>query len=237
MAAAVIFEHRHFLLTAFGSIRASGVELASRRWVDRARNVSFQNHPLSCACNDRVRNRNRTHQSLGIRVNRVFVQLIRISELYHVAQIHYADTVRNVPYNRDIVSDEEVRQPQLSLQVFKHVYYLRLNRYVQSRNRLIADDKFRLYGQSSGDTDSLLLSAREFVRKTVGMFCIQSYFLEKLIDSGCSLSFSGTKLMDIQCLTYDFADSHTRVERCRRILEYNLHFAPVRKHFLSDFFI
>ena len=56
------------------------------------------------------------------------------------AQIHHCDAVADVLHHREIVRDEEVREVKLLLQVFEQVDDLRLNRYVERGDGLVADD-------------------------------------------------------------------------------------------------
>src|SRR5439155_1767155 len=67
----------------------------------------------------------------------------------------------------DVVGDEEVGKPELLLQIAEQVDDLRLNRDVERRNRLVADDKPRVERQRAGNADALALSARKFVREAV----------------------------------------------------------------------
>ena len=50
------------------------------------------------------------------------------------------------------------------VQIQKKIEHLRLDSYVQGRHRLICHDKFRIQNQSSADTDSLPLTAGQFIR-------------------------------------------------------------------------
>ncbi len=68
-----------------------------------------------------------------------------------------------------VVGDEQVGQSQLSLEVVEQVDHLGLDRHVESRDRLVADDELRLHRQGTGDADPLPLTAGELVREAVGM--------------------------------------------------------------------
>ena len=114
-------------------------------------------------------------------------KLIAVSQLYHPAQIHNDYPVRNVLNDREVMSDEQICETHLILQILKHVDDLRLNGYVKGRDRLVADDELRIYREGSRDTDTLSLSAREFVRVAVRMLGIQSYSLKKADDPVVSL--------------------------------------------------
>ena len=62
-------------------------------------------------------------------------------------------------HHRQIVADEEIGQAQALLQAFKQVDHLRLDRDVERGNRLVADNKFWVECQGSGNADALALAA------------------------------------------------------------------------------
>ena len=45
-------------------------------------------------------------------------------------------------HHRQVVTDEQIRQAELLLQVLQKVDHLRLDRHIKGGNRLVADDKF-----------------------------------------------------------------------------------------------
>ena len=59
------------------------------------------------------------------------------------------------------------RQGEALLQVLQQVDHLRLDRDVQRRDRLVADDQLGRTGERAGDADALALAARELVRIAV----------------------------------------------------------------------
>ena len=69
------------------------------------------------------------------------VQIAGPRDLDHLAEVHHRDAVADVPHHRQIVGDEQVRQPELVLQVREQVEDLRLDRHVERRHRLVADDQ------------------------------------------------------------------------------------------------
>ncbi len=69
------------------------------------------------------------------------------------------DTVRHVLDDRQIVADEQQREAELLLQVLQQVDDLRLDRDVERRDRLVADDQFGLRRECPGDADALALTA------------------------------------------------------------------------------
>ncbi len=67
------------------------------------------------------------------------------------------------------MGDEKVRQFELLLQIFQQVDDLCLNRNVERRDRLVADDETGFDRQGAGDADALALAARELVRIAIGV--------------------------------------------------------------------
>jgi hypothetical protein len=55
--------------------------------------------------------------------------------------------------------DEKVSQSEPQLKVFEQIHDLRLNRYVEGRDRFIANDEFRIERKRAGYTNALSLPA------------------------------------------------------------------------------
>jgi len=66
-----------------------------------------------------------------------------------------------------VVGDEQIGQTQLVLQVLQQVDDPGLDGDIQGRDRLVADDKLWIGGQSAGDADALPLPAGELVEKEI----------------------------------------------------------------------
>ena len=62
-------------------------------------------------------------------------------------------------HDQKVMGDEQVRNSQLFLQVLEHVDDLSLDRHIQRRYCLVADNELRLGRKCPGDADSLALSA------------------------------------------------------------------------------
>ena len=226
-------------LTEFGcnifadlrAILASGVELAPLRRFHRTGNVTLQHHQLAVIID--VGGGNGGKQSLGVGMHGMIKQLLRIAQLHHVAEIHNANTVGDVFDNRKIVSDKEISQIVLFLQILKQVDNLRLNGNVQSRNSLVADDKLRIRGKRTRNTDSLALSAGELVREAVNEIGRQSAHLH---DFQNTILHSRTVFAEIlvsqHTLADNLTDGHSWIEGGIRILENQLQLAAEAAHFL-----
>src|SRR6516164_2471230 len=62
------------------------------------------------------------------------------------------------------MADEEISQIELPFQCPQQVQHLRLDGFVERRDRLVENDHARPGGKRASNIDSLLLSARELMR-------------------------------------------------------------------------
>jgi hypothetical protein len=67
-------------------------------------------------------------------------------------------------HHGEVVGDEQIGQPQALAQRLEQVDDLRLDRDVERRDRLVADDEVGLDRERAGDADALALAAAELVR-------------------------------------------------------------------------
>ena len=81
-----------------------------------------------------------------------------------LAEVHDRDPVADVLDDAHVVGDEQVGQAELALEVLQQVEDLRLDRHVERRDRLVADDEVGLEDERPGDPDALALAAGELVR-------------------------------------------------------------------------
>ena len=65
---------------------------------------------------------------------------------------------------RQVVGDEQIRQPEFVLQVFEQVEDLGLDAHVQGADRLVAHDELGSHRERPSDADALPLAAAELVR-------------------------------------------------------------------------
>ena len=74
--------------------RAAGVKVAAGGWIDGARHVPLQHdaRPLDLGVGDR----HGRQQRLGVRVQRVGVEVMTRRDLYDAAQVHYGDAIADV---------------------------------------------------------------------------------------------------------------------------------------------
>ena len=109
------------------------------------------------------------------------------------------------------MGDENVGQVTLFLQIHHQVQDLCLNRYVQSGNRLIADDEGRVQDDGTADTDTLAASAVQLMGIGVSQSGSQTYGVHGLSDLLLDLFLAVAELVDLKRLRDQLLDGHTRV--------------------------
>ncbi len=97
-----------------------------------------------------------------------------------------------------------------------------MNGYIEGRYRFIANNEFRFYGQSPGDTDALALAPAELMRIAVDLVRAQSDTVQQLPDPFLDAVSPG-QIVDVQRLGNDITDIHSWIEGAVGILEDNLH--------------
>src|SRR5439155_6330732 len=100
-------------------------------------------------------------QRLRVRVQRGVVERLAVGDLDDLAEVHDGHAVGDVAHDRKVVGDEQVRETKLRLEIFQQVDDLRLDRDVEGRDRLVADDERGLDGERARDAHALTLSAGE----------------------------------------------------------------------------
>ena len=152
----------------------------------------------------------------------ILVETIRRRHLDDLAQVHDDDSVRDVPDDREIMSDEQEGEIELVLQLLEQIHDLRLNRDVQCRHGLVADEELRIQGQGPCEPDSLALPTRELVGIAVGGIARKPDHAEQLLHA-LSDPASLRDIVGAQRLPHDAPDRMPRVQRRVRILEDHLH--------------
>jgi hypothetical protein len=93
----------------------------------------LRNHSTALALGRRVGHRDRGQQRARVRVARHGIEDVRWTDLHDFAEIHHRDAVADVLDHRQVVRDEEVREPEPRPQVGQQVQHLRLDRHVERR--------------------------------------------------------------------------------------------------------
>ena len=100
----------------------------------------------------------------GVRVPRPGEHLGHRALLRDAAGVHDHDPVARLGDDRQVVGDEDQRQPELGAQVLEQLEDLRLDHDVERRRRLVADDDRRVAGERHRDHRPLAHPARQLVR-------------------------------------------------------------------------
>src|SRR4051812_3017857 len=170
---------------------------------------------------DRIGHRNCGEECLGVLDLGVLVDLLRIALLDDLAEVHHGDPVTHRPDDGEVVGDEQVREPELLLQVLEQVEDLGLDRDVERRDGLVTHDQLRVQGQGAGDADALALPAGELVRVAIDEVGAEPDDVEQPL-GGLAPRLPRPELVDDERLGDDVADGHPRIERGVRILEDDL---------------
>src|SRR5437868_2726752 len=209
-------------------LRAARMESAAARRIDRRGNVTHQDDALAGRRRGRVRDGHCRQQRARVGMPGVVVEIRRLRVFDHLAEVHDGDPVADVPYDRQVVRDEEIGQAEVLLQVGKQVDDLRLNRDVKSRDRLVADDELRSKNERAGDTYSLPLTTRELGREPVVVLGIEADQLHRLLYEPLAAAATVTDVMDRQRVGDDRPDPTPWIQRAVWVLEDHLDVTPER---------
>jgi len=137
-------------------------------------------------------------------------------------QIEHQHPIAQVAHGWQIVRDEQQRQVHLLLRGFEQRGDLRLDRDVQCRERLIANDELGLDDQGARDADTLGLTAGELVRVALQVLRFQTHALEHRRGGAAPLCAAELGPEHLQRLAQDRADLHAWIERGGAVLENHL---------------
>ena len=196
------------------------MEAAARRRVHRAWHIATWKLPRTMAM--RIGPRNRRQQRARVGMARLREQHVLRRYLDDLPEIHHRHAVRHVLHHRQIVRDEQIRQTQPRLQVLQQIDHLRLDRHIERGHRFIAHHQRRLDGKRARDADALALPAGELMRISLRMVRCQPDQSEQLVHPRTPCHAVADTVHD-QRLLQDLAHGHARVQRGKRILEYDLH--------------
>jgi hypothetical protein len=176
--------------------------------------------------------RRRRQQGLRIGVLWIGEQLGRVRQFDDPPQIHHRDTGRDVAHHGKVMSDEQVRQPELLLQILEQVDHLPLDRHVERRHGLVADDDLGVDRQRPRNSHALTLPTREFVRVAQCHVREEADHLQQLSDAVVDLVIR-QDAVDVHRLADDLAYRHARIERRVRVLEDHLHLLADGDHLVA----
>ena len=148
--------------------------------------------------------------------------VLLVAEFHHLAEVHNSDLVGNELDDRKVVRYEEVGQVHRALKVLEQIDDLRLDRNVECRNGLVADDKLGFYGKCARDADTLTLTARKFVGVALVVIVAQTAFFHKVENVILDLILRNYAVNEHGLGEY-VADRCAGRERGIRVLEDDLH--------------
>jgi hypothetical protein len=140
------------------------------------------------------------------------------------AAMEHVYAVDDLSHDGEVVRDEQVREPELLAQRAEQVQDLCLNRDVERRHGLVADDQLRLDRERARDRDSLSLAPRQRSRTAPHVAERQADTGEELVHARVG-AIAGVAV-DAEYLPERRPDRLRRVECRVRILEDDLHRAP-----------
>ncbi len=111
------------------------------------------------------------------------------------------------------MTDEDVGEVEVALQLVEQVEHLRLHAHIQGRYALIADDELGAKCQCTGYADPLPLPTAELVRIAVEMLGQQIHPFQQLHHLGLALGIVRIELVHLHGLHDGIAHGDTRVER------------------------
>src|SRR5204863_1752817 len=118
------------------------------------------------------------------------------------------------------------RDAELLLQLAQQVEDLRLDRHVERRGRLVADDQLRAHRERTRDREPLALPAREFMRVATERVASYADALEQPFDPLAPRGRVELRQQRLRPLLQDLGDAHARIQRRERVLEDDLDVAP-----------
>lgn len=119
-------------------VRTTWMKRAARRRRNGRRHIALQDDAILRG--QRVRPWYSRYQCLRIGMPRVFIQYVGICQLHYLSKIHHGDAIADVLYDGEVMRDEEVSQPQLSLQLQQQVEHLGLDGYIERGHGLVTDN-------------------------------------------------------------------------------------------------
>ena len=173
-----------------------------------------------------------TNQCLGIRMHRMLGNILAWNGLHNMSQIHNCDLMGKRADQSQIMTNKDHTDVLFFLQTHQKLDNRFLYGNVQRRGRLVADQNLRLQGKSSGNTDSLTLSATHVMGITVCKILRKLNHAKKL--SCLCVSFASFDLFVVhQRLCKNVPNFHFGVKGCKGILENHLQILAVFPGFFS----
>src|SRR5262249_36820954 len=132
--------------------------------------------------------------------------------LYDRTEIHHGHAFADVLDDGQVVGNENISQPELQLQIFQQIDYLRLNGDVERRYRFVTNDQLGRNRQGASNSDALALTAGELMWVTPHVIGMEPHCFKELDNAVHELPMRVYEAMNDQGLAYDRADRHARIE-------------------------
>ena len=84
-------------------------------------------------------------QGSAVWVEGLCIDILGRCHFHQFSQIHDRNTIGDMTDDGQVVGDEQICKSTVVAQIGEQIEHLGLYRYIQSRNRLIKDDEFRLH--------------------------------------------------------------------------------------------
>ena len=131
--------------------------------VNRGYNLTGQDNLF--ALDVRVRRERSREERVGVQVDGVVEDALRVTHFLHDAEIHDCHAVAHVAHGSEVVRDHDVREAVLVLEVNEEVHYLSADGHVKRGHRLVESDDLWVQRKCARNTNPLALPAAELVRE------------------------------------------------------------------------
>lgn len=153
---------------------------------------------------------------------RIIEELIGISVLHKLTQIHDRGAVRNVANNRKVVRHEQIAHAQLGFQLIEEVEHTCLDRHIQSRHWLVENNQLGLGSECTCQGDALALAPGKVTWKAVNMGRVQPHQFHELVNPSILVPLP---VQRIEGLANNVCNCHARIQGPHGVLEHDLNIA------------
>ena len=114
-------------------------------------------------------------QGGGVRVPGLTADGFSAANLDEFAQVHDANPITHMLDSGQVVADQEIGDPEFSLQIFQEIKNLRTDGDIERGHRFVEDHQGWLQRQSPRDPDTLALATAKLMGKALGTVCREPY--------------------------------------------------------------
>ena len=159
-------------------------------------------------------------------MRRAVINRLHRANLHHLTQIHHQHPVRDELHHIEVMRDEHKGQIKFRLKVHQQVQNLRLDRFIQRRNRLIQNHQPRLQGQRPGNIHPLPLPTRQFMRVAPGKLRRRQPHRRQQIPRPLT-RLTRAHAMHLRRESDAVLNRQARVQRGIAVLKHHLHLPPI----------